>query len=123
LGVCLLAYLARTQAVVPVPADATAPLALAFVDRRRLRSVLRPFAVLYGVLGVAVVGAIVVELARGKSPYDVFGSYSVTGHTHYNVGAVLRWLVYHLAELDLYLGVLPFVAMLLLLATVRTLDR
>src|SRR5439155_1412448 len=35
---------------------------------------------------------------------------------------VLRWLVYHLAELDLYLGVLPFAAFLLLLATARTLD-
>jgi glycosyltransferase involved in cell wall biosynthesis len=123
LGVCLVAYLTRTQAVVLVPAVATAPFALAFVDRRRVRSVLRSFAVLYGVLGTAVVGAIVFELARGKSPYDVFGSYSVTGHVHYGVGDVLRWLLYHLSELDLYLGVLPFAAMLLLIATARTLDR
>ena len=123
LGVALLAYLTRTQAVVLVPALACAPIALAFVDRRPLRVALRPFAVLYGVLAGAVAGAIVFELAREKSPYDVFGSYSVTGHAHYRVGDVLRWLVYHLAELDLYLGVLPFAAFLLLLATARTLDR
>jgi glycosyltransferase involved in cell wall biosynthesis len=123
LGVCLVAYLTRTQAVVLVPAVASAPFVLALADRRRLRSALRPFAVLYGVLGAAVVGAIVFELARGKSPYDVFGSYSVTGHAHYRVGDVFRWLVYHLAGLDLYLGVLPFAALLLLAATVRSLDR
>ena len=123
LGVCLGAYLTRTQAVVLVPAIATAPFALALADRQRLRAALRTFSVLYGVLAVAVVGAIVVELARGKSPYDVFGSYSVTGHTHYNAGDVLRWLVYHLAGLDLYLGILPFAALLVLTATVRTLDR
>ncbi|TMK60472.1 MAG: glycosyltransferase family 39 protein, partial [Actinobacteria bacterium] len=123
LGVCLVAYLTRTQAVVLVPAVATAPLALAFADRRRLRSALRPFAALYGVLGAAIIGVIVIELARGKSPYDVFGSYSVTGHTHYGAGDVLRWLVYHLGGLDLYLGVLPFAALLLLVATARTLDR
>src|SRR5205807_8468045 len=80
LGVCLVAYLTRTQAVVLVPAVATAPLALAFVDRGRVRLTLRSFAVLYGVLGAAVVGAIAFEVARGKSPYDVFGSYSVTRH-------------------------------------------
>src|SRR5262249_26294937 len=81
LGVCLLAYLTRTQAVVLVPAVATAPLVLAFVDRQRMRTAVRPFRVLYGVLAAAIVGVIVVQLARGKSPYDVFGSYSVTGHT------------------------------------------
>ena len=123
LGVALLAYLTRTQAVVLVPAIATAPLALAFVDRERLRTAVRAFSVLYGVLAAAVVAAIVVEVGRGKSPYDVFGSYSVTGHTHYSVGDVLRWLVYHVAELDLYLGVVPFAALLLLAATARRLDR
>jgi hypothetical protein len=123
LAACLVAYLTRTQAVVLVPAVATAPLVLAWVDRRRLRVALRPFAVLYGVLVTAVVAAVVFELARGKSPYDLFGSYSVTGHTHYSFGDVLRWLVYHVAELDLYLGVLPFAALLLLATTARSLDR
>src|SRR5207253_2698341 len=67
LGVCLVAYLTRTQAVVLVPAIATAPFALALADRQRLRAALRTFSVLYGVLAVAVVGAIVVEVATFAS--------------------------------------------------------
>jgi hypothetical protein len=47
----------------------------------------------------------------------------VTGHTHYSFGDVLRWFVYHIAELDLYLGIVPFAALLLLAATARSLDR
>src|SRR5262249_32918184 len=123
LGVCLLAYLTRTQAVVLVPAIASAPLILAVVDRHRVRTAIRSFRTLYGVLVAAVVLAIVVELARGRSPYDVFGAYSATGHTHYSFGDVLRWLAYHVAELDLYLGIVPFAALLLLAATARSLDR
>jgi hypothetical protein len=36
---------------------------------------------------------------------------------------VLRWFVYHIAELDLYLGVIPFAAMLVLAALSRRLPR
>ena len=122
LGVCLLAFLTRTQSVVLLPALATAPLLLGSVERK-VRRTISAFAVLYGVTVVAVVGAIVVELARGRSPYDLLGSYSVTGHAHYRVGDVLRWLLYHVAELDLYLGILPFAALLVLAVTARSLDR
>ena len=122
LGVCLLAFLTRTQSVVLVPAIATAPLVLAVVERRGRRGV-AAFRVLYGALAAAVVIAIVVEVARGHSPYDVLGTYSVTGHAHYRAGDVLRWLLYHVAELDLYLGILPFAALLVLAVAVRALDR
>jgi len=122
LATCLVAFLIRTQAVVLVPAVATAPLVLAWADRSRLRTLAR-FRVLYGVLAGAVVAVLVVQAARGRSPYDVFGSYNVLGHTQYHVGAVLRWLVYHVAELDLYLGVLPFAALLLVTTLARSLDR
>jgi Dolichyl-phosphate-mannose-protein mannosyltransferase len=122
LAVCLLAFLTRTQSVVLVPAIATAPLMLAYVERRGRRGV-AAFRVLYGALAAAVVIAIVVEVARGHSPYDVLGTYSVTGHAHYRAGDVLRWLLYHAAELDLYLGILPFAALLVLAVAVRALDR
>jgi hypothetical protein len=72
---------------------------------------------------LAVLGALVVQLARGKSPFDVLGSYSVTGHADYRAGQVLKWLLYHVSELDLYLGVIPFAALLLLVALGRSLDR
>jgi glycosyltransferase involved in cell wall biosynthesis len=121
LAVCVVAFLTRSQAVALFAAIATAPLVLAWLDRRE--RVLRSFRFLYGALAAIVVAVLVVQLARGRSPYDVFGSYSVTGHTHYRVGDVLRWLVYHLAELDLYVAVIPFAAFLLLVAVSRTLDR
>ena len=122
LALCLLAFLTRSQAIVLVPAVATAPLVLAWLDRRRLR-MLADFKALYGALLVAVVAVLVVQLARGHSPYDVLGSYSVTGHATYRPGQVLKWVLYHLAELDLYLGIVPFAALLLLAIVGRSLDR
>jgi glycosyltransferase involved in cell wall biosynthesis len=123
LAVCLVAFLTRSQAIVLVPAVATAPFALAWIDRRRLLRVLRDFRPLYGVLLGAVVAVLSVQLARGHSPYDVLGSYSVTGHADYRPGQILKWLLYHVSELDLYLGVAPFAALVLLLALGRSLDR
>jgi hypothetical protein len=121
--VCLFAFLTRSQAIVLIPAIATAPLLLAWLDRRRLVRVVREFRALYGVLAGAVLVALVVQLARGKSPLDVLGSYSVTGHADYHAGQVLKWLLYHVSELDLYLGVVPFAAVLLLTFVARSLDR
>jgi hypothetical protein len=123
LGACLFAFLTRSQAIVLIPAVATAPLVLAWLDRRRVVRVVRDFRAVYGVLLAAVVGVLVVELARGRSPFDVLGSYSVTGHADYRPGQVLKWLLYHVSELDLYLGILPFAAVLLLVALGRSLDR
>jgi glycosyltransferase involved in cell wall biosynthesis len=123
LATCLLAFLTRSQAIVLIPAIATAPLLLAWLDRRRLVRVVNEFRALYAVLAVAVLGALVVELARGKSPFDVLGSYSTTGHADYHPGQVLKWLLYHTSELDLYLGIVPFAAVLLLTALARSLDR
>jgi hypothetical protein len=121
LAVCVVAFLTRTQAVVLFLAVATAPVLLKLFDRRR--SVLPRFAPTYGALVALFVGVVVVQLARGKSPYDVLGAYSVTGHAGYNVLDVLRWFVYHVAELDLSLAVLPFAAFVLVVALVRVLDR
>ena len=122
LGLCLLAFLTRSQAIVLIPAVATAPLFLAWLDRRRLR-MLADFRVLYGVLAAGVVGVLLVQLFRGHSPYDVLGSYSVTGHATYRPDQVVKWLLYHVAELDLYLGIAPFAALLLLTFLGRSLDR
>ena len=123
LAVCLLGFLTRSQAVVLVPAVASAPLVLAWLDRRRLVRVLAEFRVLYGVLVAGVVGVLAIQFARGHSPYDVLGSYSVTGHADYRPGQVLKWLLFHASELDLYLGVAPFAAFLLLCLLGRSLDR
>jgi hypothetical protein len=39
------------------------------------------------------------------------------------VGAVVKWLVWHVAELDLYLGVVPLAAFLVLAVSWRRLER
>jgi glycosyltransferase involved in cell wall biosynthesis len=122
IGLCVLAFLTRSQAIVLIPAVATAPLVLAWLDRRRLR-MLADFRVLYGVLAAGVVGVLAIQLARGHSPYDVLGSYSVTGHATYRPDQVLKWVLYHVAELDLYLGIVPFAALVLLTFVGRSLDR
>jgi glycosyltransferase involved in cell wall biosynthesis len=122
LAVCLLAFLTRSQSIVLIPAVATAPLLLVWLDRRRLR-ILADFRVVYGALAAAVIAVLAVQLARGHSPYDVLGSYSVTGHADYHAGQIFKWLLYHISELDLYLGIAPFAAVLLLAVLGRSLDR
>jgi hypothetical protein len=114
LAACLLAYATRAQALAFLPAIVVAPLLL-----RTWRS----FRVLYGALGGALALALLVQLVRGESPLGLLGAYAVTGEHAYEPTEVARWLVYHLAELDLYLGVFPFVALLVLFALGRRLPR
>jgi hypothetical protein len=57
---------------------------------------------------IAAAGAAV---ARGRSPLDALGAYrAALGQVRF--GEAPRWIVLHVAELDLYLGVLPFAAAL-----------
>jgi hypothetical protein len=106
------AFLTRTQAVALVPAMVTAPLLLA-VWRGRLRSLLE-YRWLYG--GLAATGGLVLPAAalRGRSPDALLGAYRAAGEYDYRAVEVARWLLYHLGELDLYVGVAPFAALLLL---------
>jgi len=122
LAVCALAYATRAQAVALVPALVTAPVLLAWWRRESWRSLLA-FRWLYGILGAALVLVLAVELARGHSPVAALGAYETAGHQHYAVDSVLKWLLWHVAELDLYLGLLPFAALILLAALGRRLDR
>jgi Dolichyl-phosphate-mannose-protein mannosyltransferase len=121
LAVCALAYATRAQAVALLPALVTAPLLLTWWRRESWRSLLA-FRWLYGILGGAVVLVLAVELARGHSPVAALGAYETAGHQHYAVGSVLKWLLYHVAELDLYLCLLPFATLLVLALVARRLD-
>ena len=114
LALCGLAYLTRAQALAFVPAVLVAPVLLG-----RWRS----FGVLYGVVAAAVVAVLGVQLARGESPLGVLGAYAVTGEHRYEPTEVGRWLVYHVAELDLYAGVIPLAALVVLLSLWRRLPR
>ena len=85
------------------------------VDWQRVAAVMA----LSGRLTIVSGGVLVLlwEGVHGRSPRAALGAYQVTTSTHYSVASVLRWLVYHLGELDLYVGVVPFAALLFLLTT------
>jgi Dolichyl-phosphate-mannose-protein mannosyltransferase len=122
LVVLAIAYATRQQALALVPALLTAPLLLAVLRAGGLRATLRPFASLYAVIAALAAIVLVAQLARGRSPTDLLGAYSVVGETHYHPADVLRYLAYHWAELDLYLGIVPLAATVVLLGSARKLE-
>ncbi len=114
LALCGLAYATRAQALALLAAVATAPLLLVAIERTGLRRGLRPFATLYAILAAGAVLALVATAARGRSPLELLGAYRAATSSDYSVGGVLRFVLYHAAALDLYLGVLPLAALLAL---------
>ena len=122
LALCVLAFVTRAQTVALVAAVLTAPLVLAWIERGRPRR-LAAYKALYGIVAAGAVLVVVVEVALGRSPAHVLGNYSKTSNGGYHVWPVLKWLVLHLAELDLYVWVLPFAALIVLVANARHLDR
>ena len=123
LGATGLAFATRAQAIVFVPAVLLAPLVLAAVEWRwptplSGRRGLAPWWRLYAVTGGAAVLVLAGQLVRGRSPLDLLGAYRSAEEQSYDVVEVLRWLFWHVAELDLSLGILPFAAFLLVLALV-----
>jgi hypothetical protein len=111
LGAVGVAFATRAQAVVFVPALLLAPLVLAAVERR---SPVRWWR-LYAVAGAAGAVVLLAQLGRGRSALGLLGAYRGAREQPYDPVEVLRWLLWHVAELDLALGILPFAALLLLL--------
>jgi 4-amino-4-deoxy-L-arabinose transferase-like glycosyltransferase len=118
LAACGAAVLIRVQAAAIVLAALTAPLLLRAVARRPLRD----FRLLYGIVGGGALLLALAQVARGNPLSGLLGTYAVVGESGYDVGSVLRFLLWHVAELDLYLGVFPVAALLLLTARMRSLD-
>jgi glycosyltransferase involved in cell wall biosynthesis len=122
LGLCGLAFLTRPQAVALVVAALAAPLLLAWIERGRPRR-LTVYAPLFGATLIVALAVIISEIVRGRSPAAALGNYSVTGSAGYEPWPAFKWLVYHVAELDLALFVLPFAAAFVVAASARHLDR
>ncbi len=108
---CGVAFETRAQAVALLPAVAVAPVALALLERRGLRAALRSYAALYGTLAAAAALALIGTIARGRSPLTLLGAYRAATSSNYTVSGILHFLLYHVAELDLYLGIVPFAAL------------
>ena len=109
LAACGVVTLVRVQGLAVVLAALTAPLLLWLVARRPLR----PWAPLYGIVAGGAVLVLGAQLARGAPISSLFGAYEVVGEESYDVVDVLKYVVWHLAELDLYVAVIPFAAFLL----------
>jgi hypothetical protein len=82
-------------------------------ELRNGRAVLRrldAFRLTWMVVAMGGIAALAFQLARGRSIGSLFGAYREVTSWTYAPGPLLRWAVYHLAELDLYSGFLPFAA-------------
>ena len=115
LALCALAYATRQQALALLVGVLVAPLLVGWRGLRR-------FLVLYVAAAVLVVVAVVAVVARGNSPRTLLGAHQAAGQHHYAPVPVAKWLLWHAAELDLYLGVVPLVAFVLLVLAWRKLD-
>ena len=114
LALCALAYLTRVQALAFLPAILVAPVLL---------GTWRAWRATYLYVAAAGTAVLAAQWARGRSPLELLGAYATTGEQRSDVGEASRWLLYHVAELDLYLGVVPFAATLVLFALWRRLPR
>jgi hypothetical protein len=112
LAALLLAYETRAQAIAVLPAALTAPLLAAALARRRVE-LTRQWLLYAVVVGLGLL-AVLAEVARGRSIKSLLGAYSAATTSSYHAGPVAHWLLWHLAELDLYVGVVPFLALVLL---------
>ena len=84
LGAVALAYATRVQAIALLPAIVTAPLLLAWLDRRGWRS-LGAYRLLWTVLGAGAAVVLTVQLARGRSPKAILGAYDAAVDYVYSV--------------------------------------
>ncbi len=114
LAVCAIAFETRAQAVALFAAVAAAPVLLALVERRGLWATVRRYAWVYGLLSAGGVLTLAGATAAGRSPLSLLGSYRAATSNSYTVDGILHFVLYHVAEFDLYLGVLPFAALLAL---------
>lgn len=110
---CAVAFLTRAQAVVLLPSYLAAALIMAVAlsnGRRRpaLARALREHAPTIAVLVLAGIAAIVVRGRSTLGPYHVLVS-------SYNLQPLAHWALANVADIDLYVGVVPLAAFLVLL--------
>jgi hypothetical protein len=120
-GLLLVAYETRTQALAIVPAVLLAPLVLALFERRGVRDTFSRYRALYSAF--LLLGALVlaIQLATGRSPRDLLGAYAPVGNRGYDASTALHYLLWHVEELALYVLVVPLAATIVLLGRVRSL--
>ncbi|MGN6799751.1 MAG: hypothetical protein ACTHKS_16540 [Gaiellaceae bacterium] len=113
LVVCGICFATRAQAVALVGAAIVAPVVHGLIERD-LRVRVRRFRLLYGIVAAGTILALAATTLRGRSPLELLGAYRAATGAGYSVGDVLHYVLWHVAELDLYVGVVGFAALLVL---------
>jgi hypothetical protein len=118
----VLAFLIRAQGVILlgafVLAVAMVCLVNAWVESRFrprvfVQEMLR-FRVSLVIFAAAIVAVVVYETARGRHVTSVLGTYRGVTAMHHPLSPTLRWTIEHFGELDLYVAVIPFIAMVII---------
>jgi hypothetical protein len=118
LAVCVVCFATRAQAVALFGAVVVAPVLHGWIERD-LRVRLRRYVTLYAIVGGAIVLALLATAARGRSPLSLLGAYRAATGPGYSVATSAKYVLWHVAELDLYVGVVAFAALLALWAAPR----
>jgi uncharacterized membrane protein len=121
LAALALAYETRAQAVAVLAAALLAPFLMTALARRPRE--LLTHSLLYASVGGVTVLVVLAEVARGRSIKSLLGAYAAATSSSYDAGAVARWLLWHVSELELYVGFVPVFALILLWVQGRTLPR
>ena len=114
-----LAFATRVQAVAIVPAILLSPVLLAVFQRGSARETLARFRWLYGITMAGALAVLAVQLATG----NLLGAYSAVQDRSYDLVEALRYVWWHVAELSLYVLVIPLAATVVLVARARSLDE
>jgi hypothetical protein len=118
-----LAYSTRVQAVALAPAALLAPFVLAIFARESIRATVSRFRWLYGIVAGLILVALAGLLVAGRTPKDLLGAYSPVGDREYDFAEALRYVWWHVAELSLYVLVIPLAATIVLVGRARSLDE
>ena len=113
-----LAFATRVQTVAIAAAVLLAPLVLAVFEGRGLGATISRFRWLYGIVAGSALVVLLLQIASG----NLLGAYSAVGDRSYDVSEALRYLWWHVAELSLYVLVIPLAATIVLVARARSLD-
>ena len=116
------AFLIRAQAISLGAAFLTAIALVCLIEARaegrlsvrELARRLDAFRVTWMLSGVGILLVLGLAAVRGSSPANALGGYGVLADSSYSPSDVARWIVYHVAEIDLYLGILPMAALIAL---------
>jgi len=113
LGTIGVAFLIRAQAVVLAPAFATMILLFVLLENRAAgegaRSVVRRLRAFWVTWASALVAGVGTVAVLGRSPSDLLGSYAWAVR-EVSLTELPHWFLLDLADVDLYVGVVPFAA-------------